>query len=67
VLNYDVGVDRLIKPGEPVEAWPVLARIHAADAGQAELAKKRMLHAMIFPTGRHPQRLWCRKPFSTCM
>jgi len=48
VLNYDVGVDRLIKPGEPVEPGQVLARIHAADAGQAELAKKRMLHAIDF-------------------
>jgi len=48
VLNYDVGVDRLIKPGEPVEPGQVLARIHAADAGQAELGKKRLLHAIEF-------------------
>jgi len=37
-INYDVGVDQLAKPGEPVKAGSTLVRIHAADRAQAEAA-----------------------------
>ena len=41
-INYDVGVDGLAKPGEPIEAGGVLARIHASDRVQAEAARIRI-------------------------
>ncbi len=42
VINYDVGVDRLAKPGEAVQAGGVLVRIHAADTAQADAACARL-------------------------
>jgi len=42
VLNYDVGVDRLVKPGEPVQRGAALARIHAATQHDAEAACARL-------------------------
>jgi pyrimidine-nucleoside phosphorylase len=42
VINYDVGIDRLMKPGERVDRGSVLARIHAADRKQAAAAVERM-------------------------
>ena len=36
VINYDVGVDRITKPGERVEKSGVLCRIHAVNTAQAE-------------------------------
>ena len=44
-INYDVGVDRLMKPGEAVKKGSVLARIHAADRVQAEAAAVRLREA----------------------
>lgn len=41
-INYDVGVDQLAKPGDSVQPDSVLARIHAADAAQAETARTRI-------------------------
>jgi thymidine phosphorylase len=41
-INYDVGIDRLVKPGEAVRRNSVLARIHAADQSQAESACARL-------------------------
>jgi pyrimidine-nucleoside phosphorylase len=38
VLDYEVGVDQIAKPGEPIRAKGVLARVHAPDAKQAESA-----------------------------
>src|SRR5258705_7018058 len=40
-INYDVGIDRLLKPGDPVQKNSVLARIHAADTEQATTALDR--------------------------
>jgi thymidine phosphorylase len=37
-INYDVGVDAIAKPGEPIKAGGVLARIHAAERAQADAA-----------------------------
>lgn len=45
VINYDVGVDRLAKRGDGVKLGVVLARIHAADRTQADLAQKRLAAA----------------------
>ena len=41
-INYDVGVDRIAKPGEGVEKSGVLCRVHAADAKQAKMAVARL-------------------------
>ena len=45
VINYDVGIDRLAKPGEAVRKNSVLVRIHAADRAQAGMAIKRLRSA----------------------
>jgi thymidine phosphorylase len=42
VINHDVGVDQLAKPGEEVKAGSMLARIHAADRGQTEAVLARV-------------------------
>jgi pyrimidine-nucleoside phosphorylase len=41
-INYDVGVDAILKPGEAVQAGASLARIHAADRAQGEAALARL-------------------------
>ena len=41
-INYDVGVDQLIKPGEEVKAGAMLARVHAVDRAQAGSAWARL-------------------------
>ena len=41
-INYDVGVDAIVKPGEPIQAGGVLARVHAADHAQADAACARL-------------------------
>ena len=41
-INYDVGVDRIAKPGERVEKSGVLCRIHAVDSAQAKTAILRL-------------------------
>jgi pyrimidine-nucleoside phosphorylase len=45
VINFDVGLDQLAKPGEAVKAGSTLARIHAADRRQAKLASIRLRSA----------------------
>ena len=42
LINFDVGVDQLAKPGEAVKSGSILARIHAADAAQAQAACDRI-------------------------
>jgi pyrimidine-nucleoside phosphorylase len=42
VINYDVGVDRLMKPGKAVQRGSTLARVHAADQKLAEAACERL-------------------------
>jgi thymidine phosphorylase len=51
-INYDVGVDRLAKPGEPVEKSATLCRVHAADRAQAAAAVARLRAAFKFSAGR---------------
>ena len=41
-INYDVGVDRMAKPGERVEKSGALCRVHAANAAQAGAAVARL-------------------------
>ena len=41
-INFDVGVDRLVKPGEPVKSGEILVRIHAPNCAQAETARLRL-------------------------
>jgi pyrimidine-nucleoside phosphorylase len=55
VINPEVGVDRLAKPGARVAAGAVLARVHAADSGQAEAARARLEAA--FAIARQPPPL----------
>ena len=42
VINYDVGIDRLMKPGAAVQRGEILARIHAVDQQQATAACERL-------------------------
>ena len=57
VIHYDVGVDRLAKPGDAVKAGSVLARIHAADERQAKAARERLKGAFEISRRRPaPQR-----------
>jgi pyrimidine-nucleoside phosphorylase len=58
VINYDVGIDRLAKPGERVKTGSVLARIHAANEKQAKAATARVKGAFQFARrSRHPSVL----------
>ncbi|MGA2864773.1 MAG: thymidine phosphorylase [Verrucomicrobiota bacterium] len=54
VLNYDVGVDRLAKPGARVSAGSVLARVHAPGRARAEAACSRLESAFL--VSREPPR-----------
>jgi pyrimidine-nucleoside phosphorylase len=48
VINYDVGIDQLMKPGEKVSPGSILARIHAANREQAMAASERLKKAFNF-------------------
>jgi pyrimidine-nucleoside phosphorylase len=52
VINYDVGVDRLVKPGEKVAIGSVIARIHASDQKEAREACARVKGAFQFAARR---------------
>jgi thymidine phosphorylase len=52
VINYDVGVDQLAKPGERMEKSATLCRIHAADHAQAAAAAARIKAAFKLSAGR---------------
>jgi pyrimidine-nucleoside phosphorylase len=41
-VHYEVGVDRILKPGESVERGAILARLHAQDDRQARAALERL-------------------------
>lgn len=57
-INFDVGVDRLAKPGEPISKGGMLCRIHAADVKQATAAGRRLQAAFeISPQPVKPDRL----------
>jgi thymidine phosphorylase len=42
VINFDVGVDQIAKPGERVEQSGTLCRVHAADSASAKSAIARL-------------------------
>jgi pyrimidine-nucleoside phosphorylase len=54
VINYDVGVDQLAKPGERVEKSGILCRVHAADSVQAKTAIARLKTAFEISARRPP-------------
>lgn len=41
-INFDVGVDRIAKPGERMEKSGTLCRVHVTDSGQAKIAVTRL-------------------------
>ena len=45
VINYDVGIDQLTKPGDKVQPSSILARVHAQNAAQAHAACERLTSA----------------------
>ena len=51
-IDYNVGIDRVAKPGEAVEKSSVLCRVHAADAVQAEAAIKSLKTAFEISANR---------------
>lgn len=51
-IHHDVGVDRLVKPGERVEKAGVLCRIHAVDEKSARMAVERLRGAFEIATKR---------------
>ncbi len=58
VINYDVGVDGIAKPGERVEKSGRLCRIHAADSAAAKAAAARLRTAFeISPKRVKPSAL----------
>ncbi len=44
-IDYDVGIDHIVKPGERVEKKSVLAHIHAASKKEADIALARVRSA----------------------
>ncbi len=56
VINYDVGIDRIAKPGDRVEVSGVLCRIHASEEGQARTAAVR-LKAAFAVSSKRPSRV----------
>ena len=52
-INYDVGVDRIAKPGERVEKSGLLCRLHAANSAQAKSTVTR-LKAAFKVSANHP-------------
>ena len=58
VINLEVGVDQMVKPGEEVMAGEVLARIHAPTMEQAEVVSPSLSAAFeISRIARKPDRL----------
>jgi thymidine phosphorylase len=45
IIQPEIGVNRLVKPGERVESGGVLARIHANDTDAAEAMQARLAGA----------------------
>jgi thymidine phosphorylase len=52
VIDYDVGVDHLAKPGERISAGSVLAQIHAMDKTQGETARARLGRAFVLQSSK---------------
>jgi len=52
LVNYDVGVDRIVKPGGPVKKGETLCRIHASTPAQANAAAARLKTAFDISSRR---------------
>lgn len=52
-INYDVGLDKVVKPGERVQKNTTLCRIHAASLAEARAAQKRVASAFTVTPQRH--------------
>jgi thymidine phosphorylase len=52
LIDYDAGVDQLARIGERVRRGATLARVHAANAGLAEAARKRLSCAFAVAPAR---------------
>jgi pyrimidine-nucleoside phosphorylase len=55
-IRYEVGIDRLIKPGEPIRAGEVLARLHAPDSNRAQAALAQLEQAFTIADEPPPRR-----------
>ncbi len=55
-INFDAGVDRIAKPGERVEKFGILCRVHAADSVQAQAAVIRLKTAFEI-SAKRPMKL----------
>jgi pyrimidine-nucleoside phosphorylase len=55
MINYDVGIDKLMKPGEAVSRGSLLARVHAENSQQAETAAKRVKEAFAVSLKRRKE------------
>jgi pyrimidine-nucleoside phosphorylase len=55
-IDYEVGVDRIAKPGDPVKAGAILARIHANSPGAAETARGQLGNAFEIQDQPAPKR-----------
>ncbi len=55
VINPDVGLDQIVKPGEVVKSGHPLVRIHGSNCEQAKAARVRIKRA--FEIAAHPPRL----------
>jgi pyrimidine-nucleoside phosphorylase len=59
-INYDVGVDKILKIGERVEKSEILCRVHAADSASAKIAADRLKTAFqISPRKFSAPKLAC--------
>lgn len=45
LIQSEVGIDHIVKPGEPVEKSAVLARVHAVSDSDAKIALRRLAEA----------------------
>jgi thymidine phosphorylase len=45
IVDFDVGIDQIHKPGEQIKSGEILARIHAVDVGAAENARQKLAAA----------------------
>jgi len=51
-INFDVGVDRIAKPGERVEVGTTLCRLHALNRQMASAARRRLTEAFTIAPSR---------------
>ena len=52
VINYEVGVDQIAKPGDHIKKDSVLARVHAPNNPHAEIASGRLMTAFEISSSR---------------